>query len=64
VTLEIYNVAGARVATLVDEYQNAGSKIAHWDGRDINGTPVTSGVYLYKLQAGSFAEIRKMILLR
>ena len=64
VKLEIYNVLGARVATLVDEHQKAGSKIASWDGRDVNGAPVSSGVYFYKLQAGSYTEIRKMILLR
>lgn len=64
VSLEIYNVAGRRVATLVNEYQPAGSRVAGWDGRDANGLEVSSGVYFYKLQAAGFTEIRKMVLLR
>lgn len=64
VTLEIYSVLGVRVVTLVDEYQKAGSKIARWNGKDVRGTPVSSGVYFYKLQAGSYTEIKKMVLLR
>ncbi len=64
VTLEIYNVAGQRVATLVNEDQKAGAKIVRWDAKDDNGVTVSSGVYFYKLQAGDFVEIKKMVLLR
>ena len=64
VTLEVYNVLGQRVSTLVNEQMTAGSKIAHWSGKDHNGVSVTSGVYFYKLQADNFVEMKKMILMR
>ncbi|UCF06986.1 MAG: T9SS type A sorting domain-containing protein [bacterium] len=64
VTLEVYNVFGQRVATLVDAHQAAGTKVVQWEARDESGMAVTSGVYFYKLQAGSFSAIRKMVLLR
>jgi hypothetical protein len=64
VTLEVYNVLGQRVVTLVDAFQTAGDKVARWDAVDESGIAVTSGVYFYKLQAGNFSAIRKMVLLR
>jgi flagellar hook assembly protein FlgD len=64
VRLEVYNVLGQRVATLVNEHQTAGSKVVEWNGKDTVGSDVASGVYFYKIQAGSFIEMRKMILLR
>lgn len=64
VKLDIYNVLGQRVATLVDGYQSAGNKAVQWNGRDGNGLNVASGIYFYKLQAGKFTEIKKMVLLR
>jgi hypothetical protein len=64
VRLEVYNVLGQRVATLVNEHQSAGSKVVEWNGKDAVGNAVTSGVYFYKIQAGSFVEMKKMILLR
>lgn len=59
VTLKIYNLLGQKVATLVSEKLNAGSYNYSWDA----GT-LSSGVYLYKLNAGKLSQIRKMILLR
>jgi len=64
VKLEIYNVRGQRVITLIDEYQNAGSKTVTWNGTDRKGVEVASGVYFYRLREGSNSEIRKMVLLR
>ncbi|UCF06852.1 MAG: T9SS type A sorting domain-containing protein [bacterium] len=64
VRLEVYNIRGQRVATLVDEYQNNGTKIASWNGKNENNAVVSSGVYFYKLQAGTFTRIKKMVLLR
>lgn len=60
VTLEVYDVLGRRVATLVNDYQTAGFKVAHWQV----DSEVSSGVYFYKLRAGSYIETRKMVLLR
>src|SRR5574338_29578 len=59
VTIKVYDVLGNEVATLVNEYKNAGSYEV-----DINASKLSSGVYFYKLQAGSFVQTKKMILLK
>ena len=59
VRLEVYNVLGQRVASLVDGRMDAGAHTVTWDA-----TEVSSGVYLYHLQAGEFSETRKMMLLK
>jgi hypothetical protein len=64
VNLEIYNVLGQRVKTLVDEYQTTGDRLIHWDGKDENGNEVASGIYFYKIQVGDLVQTKKMILLR
>jgi len=64
VTLEIYNLLGQRVRTLVDGVREAGSHSALWDGRDDSGRVLPSGVYLYWLRAGGLVQARKMLLLR
>lgn len=64
VTLSIYNAAGRLVRVLVDEHRAAGRHEAVWDGRDGEGRRAASGVYFYRLSAGSFEETKKMILLR
>jgi len=64
VKLEIYNIAGRRVATLVDECLEANSYLIEWNGTDYNGQSVASGVYLYRLDAGQYVETKKMILLK
>jgi hypothetical protein len=64
VSLRIYDVKGELVRALVDERQDIGMKQVVWDGRDNRGHAVASGVYFYRLAAGSFAGTRKMVLLR
>ena len=64
VTLSVYNVAGQRVATLVDRVISAGRKRLTWDGRTTGGDPVSTGVYFYRLQAGEKTLTKKMMLLR
>ncbi len=65
VTIGIYNVAGARVAMLLDETRPAGAHAdVRWDGRDAAGSPVASGVYFYRLVAGEFSQTKKMVLLK
>jgi hypothetical protein len=59
VRLEIFNLHGQKVATLVDEAQSAGTQNLRYDGRGIS-----SGVYFYKLTAGNFVQTKKMILMR
>ncbi len=64
VVLKIFNIFGEEIRTLVDEQREAGYHRVRWDGKDENGKPVTSGVYLYQLRAGSFSQVKKMSLLR
>ena len=64
VKLTIYNVLGQKAVTLVNEKQTAGVYTAVWDGRDRGGRMLASGVYLYRLEAGTFVKSRKMILLK
>jgi hypothetical protein len=59
VALEVFNLLGEKVATLVDEFEEAGSY-----KKTFNADMLSSGVYIYKLSAGSFVETRKMILLK
>jgi hypothetical protein len=63
-TLKIYNVLGQLVKTLVDEPKVPGTYEVVWDGKDKNGNEVASGVYFYKLEAGSFTQTKKMVLLK
>jgi len=63
-TLKIYNVKGQQVRTLVDAPLEQGFHTVIWDGRDVHGRPVSSGVYLYTLRIGPFVNTRKMVLLK
>jgi hypothetical protein len=64
VTLQIFNVMGILVKTLVNEVQGQGQKSMIWNGRNNSGQQVASGVYLYNLTAEGFLQTRKMILLK
>jgi flagellar hook assembly protein FlgD len=64
VRLDVFDVAGRRVATLVDGVRAAGLSRATWDGRDSHGQPVSSGVYFYRLMAGGTLQTKKMVLLK
>jgi probable HAF family extracellular repeat protein len=59
VTLNVYDVLGKEVATLVNEEKPVGDYEVHF-----NASQLASGIYFYKLQAGSFVETKKMILIR
>ncbi len=64
VKIEVYNVLGRKVKTLVDEEMAAGSYVRTWDGTSNSGNAISSGVYLYKMEAGSFVETKKMMMLK
>lgn len=64
VTIDIFNVNGARVRTLVEKTHEAGAYSARWNGTDDSGRPVASGVYFYQLRAGGFVDSKKLILLK
>jgi hypothetical protein len=62
--LEIFNVLGQQVATLIDGPVEPGRHSQVWDGTDRTGTPVASGLYFYRLTTGNRAETKKMVLLK
>ncbi|MEW5994051.1 MAG: C25 family cysteine peptidase [Candidatus Zixiibacteriota bacterium] len=64
VLLEIFNVLGQRVRTLVSERLPAGRHTIEWDGRARNGQAVAGGVYFYRFEAGGFTSVKKMTLLK
>ncbi len=64
VTISIFDVSGRRVRGLVDGPQNAGYHTVGWDGRDDGGSAVTSGVYFYRMDAGSFSQVQKVTVLK
>ncbi|MCE5270571.1 T9SS type A sorting domain-containing protein [bacterium] len=64
VVLAVYNIRGQKVITLVDELKESGRYSVNWDGRSEAGQRVSSGVYFYRLQAGDFSAVRKMVILK
>ena len=62
VRLEVFNLLGQRVATLVDGEQLAGAYAVPWDARDAAGYGVAAGVYIYRLTAGGETATRRMVL--
>jgi len=64
VRLAIYSIAGQLVRTMVDRSSAAGAHSVAWNGRNERGHAVSSGVYVYKLEAGEFVETRKMSFVR
>jgi len=62
VRLEVFNLLGQRLATLVDGVRSAGMHTARWDARDASGHGVAAGVYVYRLTAGGATRTRQMVL--
>jgi len=62
VKLEVYNIAGKRVATLVDEVKQAGYYTVAWNGRNDLGRPVSAGSYFCRIQAEGYSHTIRMIL--
>jgi len=64
VVLDIYNLLGQRVTTLVDETKEAGIHQVIWNGKGSKGNTVTSGVYFYRIKADNYSEVKKMVLMK
>ena len=64
VKLQVYDLLGRSVVTLQDGFLQAGSHTMVWDGRSAAGFDLASGVYFYRLQAGSFDKTKKMLLIK
>ncbi|HOD54206.1 MAG TPA: FlgD immunoglobulin-like domain containing protein [Candidatus Cloacimonadota bacterium] len=64
VNLEIFNSKGQLIKSLVNHAQQKGTYQIEWDGTDSLGQAVASGIYLYRLQAGTYQKINKMMLIK
>ena len=64
VNIMIYDIMGREVRSLVNNQQNAGFKSVLWDATNESGQPVSAGIYFYRISAGDFHSVKKMILLK
>ena len=64
VSLDIYNVKGQKVKSLVNDRQTAGRHDIVWNGKDDNGKSVSSGVFFYRMKSGKYTSTKKMILMK
>ncbi len=64
VQLEVFNILGQSVASLVKRPFPAGHHVIEWNGRGVNGGELSSGVYFYRLQADDRAMVKRMVLLK
>ncbi len=64
VTLEIYNIKGEKVRTLLKGHLDAAYHNIIWNGKDNSGKKVASGVYFYKMKTGKYVSTKKMILMK
>jgi len=64
VELKIYDLSGKQVKTLVSKEESAGSYKVRWDGTNEQNIVVSSGIYFYRMTAGTFTQIKRMLVLR
>ncbi len=64
VKLDVFNILGQKVARIIDNDLSAGHHAVNFNSKDASGQELATGIYLYKLQAGDFAETKKMLLLK
>ena len=64
ISIDIYNIRGQKVRSLLDGLYESGSHTVVWDGKDDNGQELGSGVYLYRMVAGEERSVRRMVLLK
>jgi hypothetical protein len=64
VKIEIYNILGQKVKTLVDDHKPAGRYMMEWKGVDDRNETISSGIYFYRMSVHDFAETKKMVYLK
>jgi hypothetical protein len=64
VTIEVVNLLGETVKTLIDKELSAGVHRVNWNGTDNAGKAISSGIYLYRIKTGDFNQTKKMILVK
>ena len=64
VSIEVFNIKGQKVTTLINEHMTVGDHTLVWDGTDNNNQTVSSGMYFYKMKASNYTSTKKMILMK
>jgi hypothetical protein len=64
VKLEVYNILGQKIKTLLEKVEEPGAKTIFWDGTDDKGLNASTGIYFYRLTAADFVDTRKMVYLK
>ena len=64
VSIEVFNIKGQKVRTLINEHMTVGNHDVTWDGKDTNNKSVSSGIYFYKMKSGNYVSTKKMILMK
>lgn len=64
VNIEVYNVKGQKVKTLLNQYMEASRHELIWNGTDDNNNPVASGIYFYRMETKDYTKTRKMMMLK
>ena len=64
VNITIYDMLGRAVKTMVNQHQNAGRRSIIWDGTNDYDNTVSTGIYLYQIQAGAYTRTKKMVFLK
>ena len=64
VKLEVYNILGQKVKTLINQGLTAGVREVEWDGRNDEGSVLCSGIYFYRMEAGGLVLAKKMVLIK
>ncbi len=64
VTIEVFNVRGQKVTTLINEHVEAGDHTLVWEGTNKSNQKVASGIYFYKMKSGNYSSTKKMILMK
>ena len=64
VSIDIYNLRGQKVRSLLNAYLENGNHTVIWNGKDDNNSDVSSGLYFYQMRTGDFSQVKRMVLLK
>ena len=64
VVIDIFNIRGQMIRTLVNDFFDRGFHSVVWDGNDGNGNPMSSGIYFYRMTTNEYASVRRMLLIK
>ena len=64
VHLAVYDLGGREVKMILDDYRIAGTHSVMWNGKDEDGTLVSSGLYFIRLETENFIQTKKMVIIR